>query len=147
MIDKMKGYPDEFPENLNEYPALDQAVKSLYKRKYFDPYSGDEMPAELATEMFDTCVNMGVGRTVGFLQRGLNVLNRNGLLYPDMVEDGAYGPSTHNCLRAYLGGDSELTLVKVINILQGSHYLEYMQKSPKQEKYARGWLKRVQFSK
>ncbi|GAJ23902.1 unnamed protein product, partial [marine sediment metagenome] len=34
-------------------------------------------------------------------------------------------------------------LLKVMNILQGMHYIEYMRKSPTQEKYARGWLKRV----
>jgi len=34
-------------------------------------------------------------------------------------------------------------LLKVMNIFQGMHYIEYMRKDPVQEKYARGWLKRV----
>ena len=38
-------------------------------------------------------------------------------------------------------------LFKIMNILQGMHYINYMQKSPIQERFARGWLKRVDFVK
>jgi len=31
-----------------------------------------------------------------------------------------------------------------MNVLQGTHYVEYMREHPEQEKYARGWLKRVE---
>jgi hypothetical protein len=34
-----------------------------------------------------------------------------------------------------------------MNILQGNHYLEFMSKSPIQEKFAYGWLDRVEFLK
>jgi hypothetical protein len=34
-----------------------------------------------------------------------------------------------------------------MNILQGMHYINYMQKSPIQERFARGWLERVAFIK
>lgn len=136
-----------FPKCLEFDNALQNSVKKFYKIKYFDDYRGDEMPKELAIEMFDTSVNMGVGRAVKFLQIALNVLNRNQELYRDMVEDGSYGPTTHKCLESYLRTDDEMLLCKVINILQGNHYINYMKKSPKQEKYARGWFKRVDITK
>jgi len=137
----------DFPKCLEFSETLQEDVKRYYKERYFDPYCGDDMPKMLALEMFDTSVNMGVGRAVKFMQIGLNVLNRNGELYPDMVVDGGYGSTTHKYLYTYLQTDSEELLCKIINILQGNHYIEYMTKSPKQEKYARGWFNRVDIRK
>lgn len=148
-IDDLKS-EDDFPKNLERSEILQVQVQGLYKQKYFDPYMGDTMCKELAMEMFDTSVNMGVGRAVKFLQIALNVLNRNASMYPDMVEDGDYGRTTHTNLQTYLMKDGVaggLLLVKMINVLQGMHYINYMKKSPKQEKYARGWFKRVSIGK
>lgn len=146
LIDDYKTFSD-FPKCLEKDIGLQDMVKRVYKERYFDDYRGDEMPRELALEMFDTSVNMGVGRAVKFLQIALNVLNRNGQLYQDQVADGDYGPTTHKCLYAYLQTDSELLLCKIMNVLQGNHYIEYMTKSPTQEKYARGWFNRVDITK
>lgn len=141
-VDKAKTLPN-FPESLNSIPQMGEMVKQFYKAKYFDVFRGDDMPLELAMEMFDTSVNLGTPRAVKFLQTALNVLNRNGSLYADIVDDGAYGANTHNTLYRYLvNGDVNL-LVKIINVLQGAHYIEYMRKSPTQEKFARGWFSRV----
>jgi lysozyme family protein len=145
-VDALRGSTD-FPECLTDNKTLQLDVRKLYKSKYFDPYQGDAMPKDLALEMFDTAVNMGVGRAVTFLQKALNVLNRNQLLYPDMVEDGDYGPTTHKALQVLLNENGTEVLVKMLNVLQGMHYIEYMNKSPKQEKYARGWFSRVQIGK
>lgn len=146
IVDAHKGH-DDFHDNLAKDVLLAQSVRNFYKERYFDPYVGDDMPDALAQEMFDTSVNMGVGRAVKFLQIALNMLNRNEKLYPDMVEDGDYGNTTHKALYTYLGVDSQENLLKIINILQGMHYINFMKKSPTQEKYARGWLKRVDFHK
>jgi len=146
VVDNLKS-GDDFPKNLELSEELQHLVKQCYKEKYFDPFRGDKMPRELALEMFDTGVNMGVGRAVKFMQIALNVLNRNGKLYQDQVADGDYGPTTHKCLTKYLHTDNEMLLCKIINVLQGNHYINYMTKSPKQEKYARGWFKRVDIKK
>jgi len=127
--------------------TVQQRVRELYKQLYWNPFRGDDMPQSLAEEMFDTSVNLGVGRTIRYLQIALNVMNRNATLYPDMVVDGAYGPTTHKLLHTYLDKDDVGFLVKIINILQGAHYIEFMTKSPEQERFARGWLNRVTFSK
>jgi lysozyme family protein len=136
-----------FPKCLEHDAELQKHVKQLYKEKYFEGYRGDDMPEKLAMEMFDTSVNMGTGRAVKFLQIALNVLNRNGQLYQDQIEDGDYGKTTHKCLYSYLQTDSEVLLCKIMNVLQGQHYINYMRKSPTQEKYARGWFNRVSINK
>jgi len=63
------------------------------------------------------------------------------------VEDGLFGNNTLNTLRVYLAGDKDSYLIKIMNILQGMHYIEYMTKSPTQERFARGWLGRVNITK
>lgn len=140
---------ESFPVSLGADDGLQAMVRALYKRKYFDPYRGDSYPEKLALEMFDTSVNMGVGRAVTFLQKSLNILNRNEARYADLVEDGAFGNMTFNTLRKFLDRHSRdyNTLLKIMNVLQGAHYIEYMKKSPVQEKYAKGWFNRVDISK
>jgi lysozyme family protein len=134
----------KFDKIFEQDESLQKEVVLFYKEAYWDKFWGDEIPVqEIAEELFDTGVNMGVRRAVGFLQEGLNLLNRNQKNYNDIVEDGLFGKNTLKVLMAYLEIDEISYLLKVMNILQGMHYIEYMRKSPTQEKYARGWLKRV----
>jgi len=147
IIDGTKQAPN-FPDNLDALASVQQMVEGFYKDHYWDPFRGDEIPPqELAEEMFDTGVNMGIKRSVKFLQRSLNVLNRNGKLFPDMTDDGVLGRNTMGSLMKYLKRDSVDLLLKIMNTLQANHYLAYMKKSPIQEKYCRGWFERVNITK
>jgi len=123
--------------------GLDPLTESFYKQNFWDRFSGDDLPPEVAAEMFDSAVNCGVGTAAKWLQRALNLLNRDGKDYPEVVEDGGIGPATLRSLQALVNMEGTEVLLKVLNILQGAHYLEIMQKSPSQERWARGWLKRV----
>ena len=137
-----------FPHSLRDNDNLDILIKHFYKENYWNLFWGDQIPnQEVANEMFDTGVNMGVGRAVKYLQKSLNLLNRNRKNYPDIVEDGAFGDNTLLTLKIYLDMDDTSFLLKIMNILQGMHYIDYMTKSPTQERFARGWLKRVSISK
>ena len=120
-------------------------MRQFYKVEYWDKFSGDEIrPQDVANELFDTAVNMGTHRAVLFLQTGLNVLNRNGALWADLVVDGIFGRATLAALKGHDALETEPDiLLKILNVLQGAHYIEYMTKSPTQEKYARGWFNRV----
>ncbi|HKQ29911.1 MAG TPA: glycosyl hydrolase 108 family protein [Burkholderiales bacterium] len=136
-----------FPANLERNVSLQRQVREFYKQHYWDKLQGDVLSDQsLADELFDTAVNLGVARAVTFLQRALNVLNRNAALYADLAEDGVFGQRSLAAITAYLKRDKVADLLKVLNILQGMHYIEFMTKSPDQEKYARGWLKRVKIS-
>ena len=90
---------------------------------------------------------MGTGRAGKFLQQALNLLNKNGRIYADIVEDGNVGRNTIRALNACLAYRGDEYLYKILNILQGQHYINYMTKTPIQEKYAYGWLSRVTFLK
>lgn len=148
MIDDCKRY--DFPMNdclRMQGEKMNELVEVFYKDRYWNPFWGDWIEnQQIANELFDTGVNMGVGRAIKFLQIGLNVLNRNGRLYSDIVEDGSFGNATMRALRSLPQRDMG-TLYKIINVLQGMHYISYMKKSPTQEKYARGWFNRVEFKK
>jgi lysozyme family protein len=146
-IDALKD-SNGFPGNLNSDPELQAEVETFYKQHYWDKFWGDDIPDQgLSNELFDTGVNMGVNRAVEFLQQGLNALNRNEKNYLDIVVDGGFGPKTLEALASYLSKDQPGYLFKIMNILQGMHYLNRMKQSPTQEKYARGWLNRVTFNK
>lgn len=147
VIDNLKAQPG-FPQTAYENKALDLAVKGFYKANYWDVNLLDQFSdQQIANEMFDTGVNMGVGRAGRFLQEALNLLNKNGQIYADIVEDGKVGNNTLNALMACLTYRGNSYLYKIMNILQGEHYISYMTQSPTQEKYAYGWLDRVDFIK
>lgn len=142
-----------FPANISsgtEQITLDVLVRQFYKQNYWDNWQGNEvaaLSASVASEVFDSAVNCGVQRAVSWLQTGLNVLNRNAALYLDLVVDGELGATTLGAIKTYLRNDSPVLLLKVLNVIQGAYYLEYMKKSPTQEAYARGWFNRVEVTK
>lgn len=147
IIDGLKK-SGNFPRCLYIDKNLNALHEAFYKQMFWDRFQGDSISVqEIAEEMFDTGVNMNVTRAVKFLQRGLNYLNRNGKLFPDMADDGKLGPTTLKNLKLYLEKDSPNMLLKIMNVLQAQHYLNYMSKSPTQEKYCRGWFRRVEFIK
>jgi lysozyme family protein len=133
---------DPFPKGLDKNISLQNSVKDFYKDRYWDVNRLDEFSQEVAEELFDTGVNMGVGRAGKFVQQALNYLNRNGSLFSDLAVDGAVGPATIGAYKKLQSGD-EVILLTMLNVLQGRHYMEYMDKDPRQRKYARGWFKRV----
>ena len=144
LLDNLKKESGDIPAVFNADVDLQVKVHDFYKTSYWDKFHGDHIPDQaIASELFDTSVNLGVRRAVSFLQDGLNVLNRNGTLYNDIAVDGDCGPDTLLSLKSYLNTDDSDYLVKIMNILQGAHYINYMKHAPSQEKYARGWLKRV----
>jgi len=148
IIDSKKA-DSTFPKCLHQTAGLKQCIRDFYKQHFWNVWAGDMFDDQaVATEMFDTAVNMGVSRAVKFLQSALNALNRDGRLYPDLTVDGKSGRKTLNALDKLEAkpGDTDL-LYKMLNVLQGAHYLKIMANNSSQEKYARGWFKRVSLSK
>ena len=147
IIDDYKTKPG-FPNTAYNDANLNSKVKEFYKAMYWDVNLLDEFPSQnIANEVFDSGVNMGVGRAAKFLQKALNLLNKNGSVYPDIVEDGSVGTNTLKALNSYLAYKDESFVYKILNLLQGNHYIEYMTQSPTQEKFAFGWMERVEFLK
>ncbi|MGQ0660944.1 glycoside hydrolase family 108 protein [Sphingosinicella sp.] len=127
--------------------ALPRAeAASVYRRIYwlrpgFDRVA--ERAPKVAAESFDTAVNMGPETAVGFLQRALNALNRNGRDYADIMVDRRIGPATLGALGGFLaarGAAGEAVLVRALDALQGERYVGLAEARPANEAFLYGWL-------
>jgi len=148
IIDRLRERED-FPQCLNGNREAQIAVQDFYRIEYWDRLLGsmvDEVSPDIAAELFDTAVNMGKYRAVKFLQSGLNTLNRDESLFLDLVEDGKIGKRTIGALKQLTAKDLPV-LLKMMNVLQGAHYMAIMGRNHSQEKYARGWFSRVSITK
>lgn len=110
---------------------------AIYTSKYWDSVRADDMPESVAAEVVDTAVNAGVNRSGRFLQRSLNVLTPGDAL----VVDGAIGSGTIRRLNEYLKVRDEVTLVKMLNCLQGAFYVKLAERREKDERFIYGWFK------
>lgn len=147
VIDIHKNLP-EFPSNVYGHPLLTSMVHTFYKKEYWDVNKLDYvMSQNIANEVFDTGVNMGIRTAAKFLQYSLNVLNKKGKLWKNITVDGLIGNGTLKALNSCLDYRGDEYLYKVMNILQGNLYIKIMLNREDQEKYAYGWLNRVQFIK
>lgn len=127
--------------------ALPRAeAAAIYRRLYWLRPGFDRVAARApraAAELFDTAVNMGPETAIGFLQRALNALNRNGLDYADIAVDRRIGPATLGALAGYLGARGpagEAALVKALDALQGERYVRLAEQRPANEAFLYGWL-------
>ncbi len=121
-------------------------AKALYQRRYWDINRLDAVAAvseAVALEMFDTGVNCGTSTAGLFLQRSLNVLNRQGKDFADLLPDGAVGPMTVSALSAFVakrGTAGHRVLLTMLNCLQGAKYIEIAERNPSQEEFVFGWV-------
>lgn len=100
------------------------------------------MPDDIAYELFEMAVNIGRTKAISMLQKILNLLNRNESLYEDILVDGIFGRITLATLRTSLEHNDAKLFLNLLNILQGSFYVELMLNNPVYEKYI-GWFNRV----
>lgn len=144
IIDLKRSDPS-FPACLDQEVQLHLEIRLFYKQRYWDTFWGDRISNDkLAGRMLNIAVNPGITRAIRYLQQALNILNRNEVLYPDILEDGIYGPATHGTLEKYLQKCDVDYLLKILLIFQGMHYLKYMKHSLTQETFARGWINRLE---
>ena len=145
IIEGCKADP-EFPSCLAKIKSLQEQVELFYFRNFWAKNNCEQMPEIIAKEVFDNAINMGPDDSGKFLQHALNALNRNQKIYSDLKVDSWIGTKTLKALDVLVERNEVELLYKVINILQGAHYIEQMNKFPEQEKYV-GWFKRVEFIK
>lgn len=144
IIDEVKKTTDPNSNTFERIMAgnsdLQESVKKLYKQLYWDRFWGDRISSQvIANELFDTGVNMGVGRAVEFLQASINLISKN-----QIAEDGAFGPRTLESLAEILSFGNEDSIAILLNIHQGNHYVNFMLRKPAQKKFAAGWIRRVE---
>jgi len=141
-----KGGETKYGISKRAYPNLD--IKNLTLQKAEDIYYNDYWLAlkldyvkdlKVSLELFDTAVNMGVKTASKMFQEALNLVNRNGKTFADLVVDGNIGVKT---ILAYDKVDKSI-LLKVLNGLQFKRYVDIVTKNPTQEEFFNGWMKRV----
>lgn len=141
VIDTCKELREDIRDLVN-HPTMQHQLEIFYKGKYWDSWKGDLFSSqEVANELFDTAVNMGVGVAKIFLQRSVNLLNRQGKITPDLVVDGAIGPKTLRGLSAIIQRRDPITFQKVLNGLQFSRYVDIVERDRTQEENFYGWIR------
>lgn len=121
-------------------------ARDIYRQRYvIDPgFAAIATVSEpIAAELVDTGVNMGPQTAGKFLQRALNALNDGGATYADVAADGAVGPATMAALRRYLqarGKPGEVVMLRALNALQGTRYIELAEARPANERFVYGWI-------
>jgi lysozyme family protein len=101
-------------------------VAPLYKRKYWDKVSGDDLPAGLDYAVFDAAINSGPGRAAKWLQEAVGV-----------TADGAIGSGTLAAVAAF----DVQELIKAYN----DKRLGFLQSLPTFGTFGKGWTTRVAF--
>jgi lysozyme family protein len=97
----------------------------------------------IANELVDSGVNCGPGRPGKWLQRTLNLLNRQAKLFADLEVDGVLGPQTQLALLYVLehrGLDGEKVILSALNCQQGSYYMEITENRAANEEFFFGWM-------
>lgn len=130
----------------NTYPntnikalSLDQASR-LYVRDFWNPLHLSELESQaLATEVFDTAVNCGVGTSANMLIRLVNIFGPanyklNGKVNSEQIE------WINKFTRKKINRRS---FYKALNVLQGERYLMIIQRNPKMSVYTNSWFSRV----
>lgn len=106
--------------------------------------------AAIGEKLVDAGVNCGPALPGPWLQRILNVLNRQEKLFPDLVVDGVLGPATQAALLYILrqrGKDGETIILRALNSLHGAYYFEITEKREANEEFFAGWmLNRIAFA-
>jgi lysozyme family protein len=132
----------------NTYPRLDihnmtiKQAAALYQRDFWNPLRLSELKSQgLATEIFDTAVNCGVGMSGRVVQRCCNHLNGRGKDFP---VDGRITPETIAWINWYTTEKANrLRFYKLLNGYQLGRYLDIVDRNPRMDRYLSSWLSRV----
>lgn len=121
-------------------------AKRIYERRYLVDPKFDQVLAiheGIGTELIDTGVNMGPSRPAEMLQRWLNGFNAGGSHYADLFVDGRLGPVSLDALRKFLawrGPQGGVVMLRALNGLQASRYLEIAEANKSQRDFLYGWI-------
>jgi len=129
-------------EKLSNIDELQTLVKEFYYQKYWNKFKGDDLPYDVAEELLEQSVILGTWKTAGKnLQEALNLLNRNGKLFPDLVIDGIVGKKTLQAVNLV----NKRRLLNVLNGIEFCKFKESMENRPANELFV-GWFNRLNFA-
>lgn len=97
----------------------------------------------LGERLIDAGINCGTARASEWLQRGLNVLNREGTIYRDITVDGQAGAMTRGALNSLIqarGETGRLVIRECVRAMQAMHYITLSENKTSQEEFTFGWI-------
>lgn len=101
----------------------DQA-KEIYRKAFWERAQCSQYHSAIAFQLFDACVNHGIGNGIRILQRGVGV-----------ADDGKVGPITLNAIKA--------KSIEDVLVLFNAERLEFYAKLATFPSFGRGWTRRV----
>ncbi len=127
-----------------------ETAVTIFRRRYLIEPGFDKivtMSAPVGELLFDTGINMGPVTAGTFLQRALNLFNREASFYPDLKVDGAAGPMTRLALDSYFQrrgrtGEGLQVLLFTIHAFRTGRYEEISLARPANEEFSYGWVAR-----
>lgn len=129
---------EELQMMLAQNKKLKEKVRTWFKQVYWDRFSGDRIPnQDIAEELFESSIELGVERAVNCLQKSLNLLTAGCAEKVRTIEDGRLGQETLHALEICLKTDGSGYLLNVMRILQALHYISRMKQNPEQDLFAR----------
>lgn len=115
--------------------TTDQA-KEIYKKHFWDRYKYSQIQdQEIATKIFDMCVNMGPRQAHKIVQRACNNLLEEGYW---LSVDGLLGPKSFDVIN-----NLSNPLLKEIRECQSSFYHKLVGQKPQLQVFLKGWLRRA----
>jgi lysozyme family protein len=140
IIDKAKDAPG-FPRQLEMDPILNSMVVAFYRALWVRLRCQSMPTQELADIVFDTAIICGETTAVIYLQRSLNVLNREAKSWPDVEVDGKLGAVTIAIANKAVARVN--SVVAAIVFIRGYRHIELAEKQPDQEDNENGWILRL----
>ncbi|ADL12735.1 glycoside hydrolase family 108 protein [Acetohalobium arabaticum] len=114
-----------------------EKAKEIYYREFWANHLYSWIEDErIATEVFEQAVNMGAKTANKHLQKAYNLLADK-----EIAVDGIIGQRT---LEAVNNFEHNSDLFKLLNILQAKKYINIVKNDASQQKFIRGWLRRVE---
>lgn len=130
-----RGGETNFGISKRAYPNVDiklltlASAKKIYKQDYWDRLQADNITSQVvASELFDTAVNMGV-RTASKLMQGC----------AEVKPDGVIGNVSLQAINAI---DEELLLLR-FKLAKIARYTYLVRKRPANRKFLFGWINRT----
>jgi len=117
---------------LSVFKATEGEVDALYAAHYWAPIHGDTLPYPLALALFDSAVNVGLGRAVVWLQQTLGI-----------EADGAFGPTTLAAAQNYIAKHGAVPLASAILTRRDAYYNTIGAPGKSLHKFLGGWLNRT----
>lgn len=141
-VARANGYRGHM-RNLPKELANEIYFKQYVTKPNFDDVMGQRL--EVGYEMIDTGVNAGQSRAAKWFQRSVNLFNRRGLDYPDLVVDGQIGPASLSAYKALERKRGKLVacqlVLRAMDTMQGAHYIRLAERSQKFEDFQVGWFR------